>query len=140
MLTSFGALSAEIPDGWTDDSTMVFSLPERSKDGHGKANITLTWEKASVTDPGEYLTARLRRLPKVLDRYKATSRGDHGSGAQSIPYVEHTFGKEVPMTQMVMAKLVGEQMVCITGTALTGAYGEVRERFIHIGRSVGPKR
>jgi hypothetical protein len=145
MKVPFVGLSANIPDGWADESTLVFTMPadsslapslvgKRNKP-RSSANVTLAWEEIGAMGAAEYLRGRLETLRQALKHFKLEEEGAL-EGRNDAPFAVYRFEAKEPMMQLLCCQKVGTQVVCTTGTALTEAFLRVRENFLHVASSI----
>lgn len=144
MKIEFAGMSAEVPDGWTDESTITFAMPPHDslstpmslnkQSSTPQGNVTISWEAAPKDEDAEaYLKGRLELLSRAMPGFEQRGQGD----VDGLPYVEYAMNASMALLQIMFAKKVGDRMVCVTGTALEGAYAKARDHFADVAKSLG---
>lgn len=146
MRISFLELDAAVPDGWTDESTLIYSMPEaplgpplltrNQVQRHAPASLAITWERGARISAQRYLDDRLKQLVSALRGLRVTARGEAGQTDDPIPFAEFELELTTPLTQLLAVRRVGPHLLCVTGTARPAVYPGVREMFLAAARSV----
>ena len=138
MQITCGALVTDVPDGWRDESTIVYTMPPDpqlvarlaagSSPRSSPAAITVTWEDAGDLQAAAFLEGRLETLRRSLQGFKLLGRGDAGGGDSPVPYLEYGLAARVPLSQILLVRRVGALMVVVTGTAQPATYPGAHHR------------
>lgn len=146
MRISFAGLETTIPDGWKDESTIVYTMPadviagpliarQRKSEGGG-ANVSITWEDAAQVAPQRYLDDRLEQTLKALPGFRLLGTGDLGDVGDPIPCAEYALQAGRPMMQLLAVRRIRERIVVVTGTALEPVYAKARPFFVDAARAL----
>jgi hypothetical protein len=132
----FNEFSAEVPEGWHDESQIIFTMPNTEGPAPSRANVVFTWENAQPGSESTYLEEHMRRLAGIVP-FRVLEEGHLGEGTDSMHFIEVQLGYEQrPMNQMLIAKRIDGKMAVITGTAMRHLYPQLRETFLEIARKL----
>ena len=148
MRITFSGLRADVPDGWTDASTLVFMMPastltaplaKQRKADRSPANVAISWgaapKGASAAHAAVLLEGRLDEMQRALPGFTRRAHGER----DGVAWAEVSFDAEAPLVQLVMSRIVGPTAISVTGSALLAAYSDaLRDRFLDVARSIAP--
>jgi hypothetical protein len=131
----FNEFSAEVPEGWRDESQIIFTMPSTEGPAVSRANVVFTWEDMPQGTESEYLEEHMRRLAGMVP-FKVIEEGSIGKETDAMHFIEVQLGYQRPMNQVLIVKRVGGKIVVVSGTALRDLYPQIRETFFEIARKL----
>jgi hypothetical protein len=150
MRVDFVDLVTEIPDGWIDDSTLTYSIPNpdelaaplsRKPAAGPCGNIAIKWDRgAGPVSARAYLDARLVELEQGLAHFTVEQRRELGSGADALAVAECSCELGAPLKQLLAVRRLGPLMLVVTGTTFPGVYERFRNTFVEIAQQIVPRR
>ena len=138
----FNGLRFNVPKAWTNQSTLVFAMPAsdltapmamQKQNSHSTANVTISWEAANGLTPEDFLRERMKTIPSIFPGFE---KMDECFSQTKLSFVQYRVPADTPFIQWVCAKRAGDQMVCITGTALEPVFNNVRADFLATANSL----
>ncbi|OGQ80179.1 MAG: hypothetical protein A2289_13235 [Deltaproteobacteria bacterium RIFOXYA12_FULL_58_15] len=138
MRVEFHGLETVVPDGWHDESTIIFTLPMGgSRDAKERqANISITWDAHEQRDPHVVLDLKMKKLAKTLRSYQLIETGQLEVESRAIPFVVYGFRATRAITQILFAKQTDVELILICGTATSEHFAEVRPHFEKSARAL----
>ncbi len=138
----FNGLRFNVPKTWTNQSTLVFAMPAsdlaapmamQKQESHSTANVTVSWEAAGSLTSEDFLRQRMKTIPSIFPGFETM---DEAYSAADLSFVQYRVPADTPFIQLVCAKRVGDQMACITGTALEPVFNTVKADFLATAESL----
>jgi hypothetical protein len=144
MKATFHHFETAIPEGWIDASVLSFLIPPDAALTEARAalknpprpagNVSLTWGRvAPNTDLLPFLQGQ---AAKMAPQRKGFMIGDQGKTEDGIAYVEVSFEDPEPVRQMLMVRQMDQEIVLVTGTALSVRFNQLRPSFLEVARKV----
>jgi hypothetical protein len=144
MRVRFHDFAAEVPEGWRDESTITFTMPPDDRltpmgqsGGGSPGNVVIGWQARRQQSVEAFVQERAAGLRKALPGFKLRAEGEI---APDVRFLEYTFSAPVPVVQLLVVRAVGDELVCVTGTAMAGRFAELRPVFEALARSVQKDR
>lgn len=142
MRRTFPCFAVDVPEPWLDTSTVRFMIPNAVNDSRllksgpsTVGNVVLTWAPALGRTPESFLREQLDEL-KRLSRFKLMAH----DMSSDYPSLDYTFRHDdKPLRQLMLVRAVGDNLVCVVGSARDAAFEGLRERFVSVARSVAEK-
>jgi hypothetical protein len=143
MRIEFVGLATEIPDGWIDDSTLTFSIPD--PDGlamprvggaspRSCGNVAIQWDRNATGNARAFLDARLKELGQLLPGFAVEHRSEMGEAEELIAVAQCAFDPGTPVRQTYAVRRRGALMLVVTGTTWPGVHARYHDTFIDIAR------
>ena len=147
MKIEIGGMTADLPDGWQDRSSIIFEMPDdeelrdpralQKQTGHTAANISLNWDDASdEISPDKVLRAQLEQLPASLPGFSIVEQGRTEEG---WPFAETRFDLGMIVRQLLCVRPVGDKVVVLTAAASEPLYAGVKTKAESTLRSLAVK-
>ena len=138
MQVTFGEVSTELPDGWTDGSIIKFSDPARpAEEGSAQPSIVITRADDAGDDLSGLLSAHAEQLSDTLIGFEVQGTGSTRGRRGDVHYLEHRFGEAQEYSQILLLTVVAKTVYIVTGTAGTAEYDELRPRFVEAAAKLG---
>lgn len=139
MKIDFQGVTAPVPDGWINCSTLVFAMPAddqlrsplalQKQVAGSAANLVLTWDERTA-DPRALLDQKVAELTRQIPGIDVLSTGEVAGTDASIPFAELAVPGKVAVRQIVFVRRIGGQTVTITGTAVATLFDKLRASFV----------
>ena len=129
MKTTFGRLRTELPDNWSDGSVVQWTGPATDSDAIAPS-IVITRAANAGEDLAALLTAHVEQLEASLVNVAVQREGTVQGAAGPVFFLEHRFGDEHEISQILLVTATPETIFIVTGTASTSDYGAKRPIFI----------
>jgi hypothetical protein len=131
-----GGIDVDVPDGWSDQSNLVFVAP-----GESPETISIRFTAVEGKSARELAHAEIAALSRLESHVQLTSEGAFMTGLGEAYRVEiRVLLESVPMTQVVYAVIIEPLAVIATATAMTDSFEATREKVEKTIASLRPAR